>query len=305
MESEILEVPGARLDVVQWRPSGEPIATVQLVHGMAEHIRRYDHFARRLADAGYWVFGHDHRGHGRSAEHSDVRLGHMGAFRSAVEDIRRVAGHVRGESSLKGALFAHSMGSFMAQELLLDHPDHADAWVLSGTNGKPPAIAAAGRLVARLERWRKKPEVASPLLQKLSFGRFNDGFEGRTEFDWLSRDPDQVDAYIDDPHCGFGVSTETWVGLLDAFGPMSDPYRQRHIPKDLPILLIVGSEDPVSEKSKGVQQLRGAYEAAGLNDVTLRIFEGARHEVLNETNRDEVEGVVMDWLTPHLAAAAR
>lgn len=303
MISSTLEVPGATLSLVCWEPEGPPRALLQLVHGMAEHIRRYDHVAQAFTQAGFLVFGHDTRGHGQTAKSG--KLGHMGPWNAVVEDIRRVGKHIRKDHpDLPMALLAHSMGSFMAQQLILDAPDHAAAWILSGSNGKPPAITAAGRLVARFERWRVKPDKASNLLQTLSFGKFNDDFEGRTEFDWLSRDDEQVDAYVADPHCGFGISTESWVGLLDALGPIADPFRQRRIPADLPLYIIGGGEDPVSEKGKGLRQLYGAYVDAGLKNVTLSIHEGARHEILNETHRDEVIEELIAWSAENLNLSA-
>lgn len=303
MISSTLEVPGATLSTVRWEPEGEPRAILQLVHGMAEHIRRYDYVAKAFAKAGFLVFGHDTRGHGQSAKPNE--LGHMGPWNTVVEDIRRVGDHERkNHADLPMALLAHSMGSFMAQQLILDAPEHAAAWILSGSNGKPPAIAAAGRLVARFERWRVKPSKPSNLLQNLSFGKFNDDFEGRTESDWLSRDDAQVDAYVSDPHCGFGISTESWVGLLDALGPISDPFRQRRIPAELPLFIVGGGEDPVSEKGKGLRQLEGAYKDAGLKNVTLSLHEGARHEILNETNRDEVIDELITWTTQNLGLGA-
>ena len=299
MISDTLEVPGAALSTVRWEPEGEPRALLQLVHGMAEHIRRYDYVAQAFCKAGFLVFGHDTRGHGQSAKRGE--LGHMGAWNVVVEDIRRVGDHERKKhGDLPMAVLAHSMGSFMAQQLILDAPQHAAAWILSGSNGKPPAIAAAGRLVARFERWRVKESKPSNLLQNLSFGKFNDGFEGRTEFDWLSRDEAQVDAYVSDPLCGFGISTESWVGLLDALGPIADPFRQRRIPKGLPVFIVGGGEDPVSEKGKGLRRLKRAYDDAGLTNVTLSIHEGARHEILNETNRDEVIEELITWATKNL-----
>lgn len=303
MINSTLEVPGATLSTVLWEPEGPPRALLQIVHGMAEHIRRYDYVAKAFCEAGFLVFGHDTRGHGKSATSGE--LGHMGPWNTVVEDIRRVGDHVQKEhGDLPKALLAHSMGSFMAQQLILDAPEHASAWILSGSNGKPPAIAAAGRLVARFERWRVKSSKPSNLLQNLSFGKFNDGFEGRTEFDWLSRDDAQVDAYVADPHCGFALSTESWVGLLDALGPIADPFRQRRIPADLPVFIVGGGDDPVSEKTKGLRQLKGAYEEAGLKDVTLSIHEGARHEILNETNRDEVIGELITWTKERLGLNA-
>lgn len=293
MKHSKLKVPGAELAITCWRPQGEPKAALQIIHGMAEHIRRYDFLAEMFVEAGWLVLGHDHRGHGRTAESG--ALGQMGSWENTVNDVRRVNRYLRSEApGVPVGILAHSMGSFMAQELMIDSPEMAGAWALSGSNGKPAALAA-GRAIARIERFRVRGNRSSRLLQKLSFGKFNDGFEGRTEFDWLSRDPAQVDAYVKDPHCGFALSAGSWVNLLDALGAMADPNRQRKIPNDLPVYILGGQEDPVSDKSKGLLRLERAYKSAGLTNLTLRIYPGARHEILNETNRNTVIDELKSW----------
>ncbi|MEM9861256.1 MAG: alpha/beta hydrolase [Myxococcota bacterium] len=289
---------GQALSLRVWEPVGPPKALLQIVHGMAEHIARYDRLARAFTSRGYRVFGHDHRGHGLTA--TKETLGHLGSFSACVEDLRNVSASMQPDPALPMGIFAHSLGSFMAQELLLQAPDHAGAWALSGSNGKPPPIAQVGRLVARIERFRLSPTRESRLLQFLSFGKFNDDFPGRTDFDWLSRDDAEVDKYVADPLCGFGVSAGTWVSFLDALGPAADPFRQRMLPRDTPLYLVGGDQDPVSEKGKGMRALESAYRLAGLRDVTLRLYEGARHEIVNETNRDEVTDALVAWFDERL-----
>lgn len=286
---------GTELTTYEWAPEGEPRAALQIIHGMAEHARRYAHVAAAFNARGYVVRAHDHRGHGQSVE-SAAELGDMGDWGRVVDDAHHINQELhRDHSSLPVVVFGHSMGSFMTQQLLYEHPQDASAWVLSGSNGKPPAIAAVGRVVTRLERLRLGAHRPSALLTKLSFGDFNKPFEGRTEYDWLSRDEAQVDAYVADPLCGFEVSTATWVGLLDALGAIASPANQARIPKDTPLYLMAGSEDPVGDRGAGVRRLAEAYAKAGLTDVTTQIYPGARHEVVNEINRDAVIGALVDW----------
>ena len=301
---------GTSIAVYRWDPVGTPRAVLHVSHGMAEHARRYARFAEALNACGFVVYAHDHRGHGDSlvpdaARNGYAPLGHMGdddSFERAVEDLHRLlrdehARHV----GLPLVLFAHSMGSFFAQRLIAAYPSDVDALILSGTNGPPPAIAAAGRVVARLERARLGKTKPSALLQKLSFGDFNKPFEGRTEFDWLSRDPSEVDAYVSDPLCGFGISTQSWVDLLDALGGLTKYEALAHIAKTLPIYVVSGDRDPVGGNGAGPKKLVDLYRAAGLTDVRLDLLPDARHEVLNETNHDATTAKLIAWLESKLA----
>jgi alpha-beta hydrolase superfamily lysophospholipase len=301
---------GTSLAVYRWDPDGTPRAVVHVSHGMAEHAPRYGRFAAALNAHGFVVYAHDHRGHGDSLVPAGVGgghapLGHMGnddSFERAVEDLHRLLREERARhAGLPMALFAHSMGSFFAQRLVSAYPSDVDALILSGSNGPPPAIAAAGRAVARIERARLGKTKASPLLQKLSFGDFNKPFEKRTEFDWLSRDPAEVDAYVNDPLCGFGISTQSWVDLLDALGGLTKPAALAHVAKTLPVYVVSGDRDPVGGDGAGPKKLVELYRAAGVSDVTLDLRPGARHEVLNETDRDETTAKLIAWLQTQLA----
>ena len=222
-------------------------------------------------------------------------------------DLRRLLlEEMAAHAGLPFVLIAHSMGSFMAQELMFELSDRLTAVALSGSNGKPPPLAAAGRLVARAERLRLGPRGLSPVLSALSFEAFNKRFAPtRTPSDWLSRDAAEVDAYEADPLCGFPCSTTTWVELLDALAFISAPERQRRIRKDLPVYVAVGAEDAACDMGKGVRQLIGAYRAAGLRDVTERFYPGARHEILNETNREDVTRELVAWLDGAIVRGAR
>lgn len=291
---------GITLHGYEWLPNDAPQAVVVIAHGMAEHTARYARFAAALNAAGFAAYGFDHRGHGHTATKGGGHLGHMAdrdGWNRAVTDLaatcRLAAGRHPGRPVL---LFAHSMGSFMAQQLLYQHGNLLAGCVLCGSNGKPPPIAALGRLVARLERLRLGQRGTSPLIQSLSFDAFNKRFQPqRTDFDWLSRDPAEVDRYIADPFCGFPISVQSWVDLLDGLDAMARPPNQARIPKDLPVLIIAGRHDPVSGGGAGLKQLLAAYAAAGLTRVESIFYDQARHELLNETNRDAVTADIVGF----------
>ena len=297
---------GTEIFVHRWEPD-EPAAVVAIahvVHGMAEHSGRYARLAEMLTANGFRVYAHDHRGHGLTAKPED--LGHLGdenGWARTIGDLRRLIRREMDENPGKPVLvIGHSMGSFMVQQLMYEVPDWLSAVVLSASNGKPTPIASAGRLVARIERKRLGARGHSPVLKALSFEAFNKAFApNRTAHDWLSRDEAEVDKYEADPRCGFECSTTTWIELLDALAEIGHPSNQAKIRKDLPLYVIAGSEDPVSEKTKGLYQLLRAYGKAGLTDVTHHFYPGARHEIFNETNRGEVTHELLVWLRAKVA----
>lgn len=296
---------GVKIHVHRWKPAETPRAAVQIVHGMAEHGARYARFAERLAAEGYLVWADDHRGHGKTAR-SEADVGHVGdhdSFTRVVKDVLELRVALGKEAGLVPvALFAHSMGSFMAQEALTHHgPSPWNAVVLSGSDAVGGALVSAGKQAAKLERFRQGPRGKSALLSALSFGSFNDAFKpARTPFDWLSRDPAEVDKYVADPRCGFKITNQSWVdflGMLEGVG--KDGYGTIR-PKDLPMLVISGSRDPVGKNGKGVRELVRKLRDVGLSEVRDVIYEDARHEVLNETNRDEVTAEVLSFFRKHL-----
>jgi alpha-beta hydrolase superfamily lysophospholipase len=281
-------------------------AVVHVSHGMAEHAGRYARLAEALTGAGYAVYANDHRGHGKTAKTKDD-LGFLASrdgYRRCVQDLEQLVVFEKAENpGLPVVLFGHSMGSYFAQAFMIEAGWAIRGAVLSGSSGKPSLLASAGRLVARVERARLGKRGRSELLTNLSFGAFNKAFQpNRTAFDWLSRDDREVDAYVADPLCGFPVTTQLWVDVLDGVAAYSSLARQKKIPRDLPVYVFAGTEDPVGEKTKSLDQLLGAYAEAGLADVTHRFYAGARHETLNETNRDEVTRDLVAWLDAHVRA---
>lgn len=296
---------GLELVGYEWAPEGQPKAILQIIHGMAEHGKRYASVGEHFAAQGWLVHAHDQRGHGQSV---DTRrpLGHMAdddSFQRSVEDAHRINRSLREEHpGVPVVVMGHSMGSFHTQALLYTWPEDGDAFVLSGSNGKPPFLAMLGRGVARLERRRLGHNNASALLTKLSFGDFNKGFEGRTTHDWLSRDNAEVDAYIADPACGQDMTTQVWVDLLDGLFDIARPENIGRIPKDKPLYIFAGDADPVGDKGKGIHSLASAYRRAGLGNVDVKLYPSGRHEMLNETNRDEVIDDLLRWCTETTAS---
>lgn len=292
---------GVQLFVYHWLAEAPPRGVVQIVHGMAEHGGRYARLASALTADGYAVYAGDHRGHGRTARGPDEQgfFAEREGWRKCIDDLWLLNRHIAVDHpGLPIVLLGHSMGSFMAQDFISQHGDALAGVVLCGSNGKPPPLAMAGRLIARIERLRLGPHGKSALIRALVFGRFNKPFEpARTPFDWLSRDPAEVDKYAADPLCGaFRASVQLWIDLLDALPEISRPARQARIPKRLPIYVIGGTRDPVGRNTKGLERLLAAYRIAGLERVTHRFYNGARHELFNEISRDEVTRDLIVWL---------
>jgi alpha-beta hydrolase superfamily lysophospholipase len=287
---------GVRLRGRRWLPDGPPRAIVQIVHGLAEHCARYARLAGALNGAGYAAYAFDLRGHGPSCPTGD--LGHFAdrhGWAKAVSDLwtfnRLIAAEQPGVPIV---MLGHSLGSFLGRSFVKEHSDALAGAALSGSNGKPPPIAALGRLIARAERLRLGSRGKSALLNQMMFGDFNKPFKpARTAVDWLSRDPAEVDAYVADPLCGFPFSTQLAIDLLDALPGLSNPASLAPARKDLPIYVFSGGADPVGANIEG---LIGAMKAAGFSRLTTRIYPRARHETLNETNRDEVMRDLIAWL---------
>ena len=291
-------IDGATLHVSGWTID-TPKAVVQVLHGMAEHGSRYARLAQALASAGYSTYAHDHRGHGRSIPEGSPP-GHMAdndSWNRIVEDAHGINREIaKRHPGLPIIILGHSMGSFVLQQLLFEHPNDMVAAALSGSNGRPPAIAMVGKLVARIERARVGKRASSPVLQRLTFGEYNKPFApGRTEFDWLSRDPEEVDKYVADPLCGFAVSTQTWLDLLNALDRIANPSNIAKVPKGMPLYLFAGDQDPVGDFGKGMKRLYDAYKRAAIFDVRLKLYPDARHETLNEVNREEVINDFISW----------
>jgi alpha-beta hydrolase superfamily lysophospholipase len=302
-----LKVQGDTVAFVRaWVPPTPPRAAIQIVHGLAEHSGRYARFATALNREGFAVYAADLPGHGRTARAPD-ELGHFAddhGWRLCLQSIRAVHADMRERHpQVPLALLGHSMGSFLAQDYVIHHGRDLSACIMSAPTGNPGITRTIALALVRTEAAWGGPRVTSRVAEQLSFTNFNRRFKpARTPFDWLSRDPDEVDRYIGDPRCGFKQSAQLWIDLLTAAGRLREKARLARIPKALPMLLIGGDDDPVTDGEKGPRALEEAYRLAGLADVSVRIYPGARHELLNETCREEVTTDILRWLDERIVA---
>jgi alpha-beta hydrolase superfamily lysophospholipase len=273
---------GVTITAYRWDPAGTPSGVVQLTHGMGEHVLRYGELAAVLNARGLVVYGQDHRGHGATAG-SPENYGVLGenGWAELVADIGRLTDLARTEHpDLPLVLVGHSMGSFAVQQYLVDNSDRVDAAVLSGT-------AAIDLL-----------EPALNLDEPIDLSAFNAAFQPpRTDYDWLSRDDAQVDAYVADPRCGFGLDTPSGKAMFRNARRPADPAELAKVRSDLPLYIAVGDADPVNGALALLHPLVERYRAAGLTDVTVTVYPGARHEIFNETNRDEIDADLVGWIS--------
>ncbi|USK53735.1 alpha/beta hydrolase [Cytobacillus solani] len=273
---------------------------IQISHGMAEHILRYEDFAHYLVEQGYLVYGHDHRGHGKTAEREED-IGYFtdqDGFEQVVRDVKKYTELIQKENpSIPLILFGHSMGSFIARRYVQLYGHLLSGAIFSGTGGNPGLLGKLGSYVAKRECRKNGRRTASPLLDQLSFGNFNKQFNPtRTPFDWLNRDEKQVDLYIEDPACGKVFTAGFFADLFNGISLIHRQEEINKIPKSLPLLLIAGDHDPVGKNGKGVVFVYQQYKRAAIEDITIKLYEGARHEILNETNRKEVYEDIAEWI---------
>lgn len=289
--------------VYRWLPQGRPAAAVQIIHGLAEHAGRYRRIAEALTAAGYAVYASDLRGHGRTATNSETLgfFSERGGWRKCLEDVWQVNRAIAAENPVAPlVVLGHSMGATLARQFMAEHGDVLAGVVLSGSSGQPTLLALSGRLIARAEKLRLGARGRSTLIRSLTFDAFNKRFEpARTKFDWLSRDPAEVDKYVADPLCGFNASLQLWIDMLDGWRGIAKSCAG--VPKTLPIYIISGSHDPVSAGTKMLEPLLVQYRIGGLQ-AQHKFYPEARHELLNEINREEVTTDLLEWIRQALRA---
>ena len=286
---------GRPIPVNTWKANGVPRGVIQVLHGLGEHSGRYARFAKACNEKGYFVVAHDHRGHGESAE---IR-GHFAdaaGWEKVIGDVGEVREWIAGiHPGLPLVLLGHSMGSFIAQCFAIRHPENLAALILSGSNYPRRLELHAGRALAGA-LGLVDGRSSSKLLNKIGFGTFNKPFEpARTEFDWLSRDEKEVDRYLADPLCGGVYTNRLWYDLTGGLLEFTSAGAFENLGGRLPVLITGGQNDPVGGQ-RSMRRLADAWRQSG-HDVTLRSYDGGRHEMLNETNRDEVTANIIDWVT--------
>ncbi len=287
---------GHKIHLQTWAPAGEPRGVIQLLHGLGEHILRYERFATAAVGRGYVVYGHDHRGHGLS-EGDRGYFADKDGWHKIVEDVRVVHEHIREQHETKPViLLGHSMGSFIAQTFAMHYGARLQGLLLSGSSRPQRLQVLPGRLLAKLESFRVGKRGDSALINAIGFGAFNRPFRPvRTEMDWLSRDEAEVDLYLADSRCGAPFTCGLWLDFLAGLYELGSDHAITRIPADLPILISGGSADPVGGE-KGMTRLAMQYMQTLHQRVKLKIYPEGRHEMLNEVNREEVTADWLDWI---------
>jgi len=287
-----------------WLPEDKPRAVIQIAHGVAEYILRYDRFARFLTEQGFAVVGNDHLGHGlsRSGKPETLYFADQDGWRCVTDDLYALRRHMQGDfEGLPYFILGHSMGSFLLRTYLIRYPGSIDGAIVMGTGQNPPAILAGGRFIARLEAKRLGWKAFSPLADKLSFGGYNAAFSpARTDKDWLSVNEENVDAYIADPLCGEAVSLELFYEMLGGLQLIGKAENLQKMDKNTPVLFISGAEDPVGQMGKGVTAACESFRKASVQDAELLLYPGLRHEILNESDYQRVYDDILRWLEKHL-----
>lgn len=298
-DSYLESAGGGKLHAYCWEPEGAPKAVIQIIHGIAEHVARYDHFARYLTTQGYLVVAEDHMGHGKSICEQTPKGCFSGGWDAAVEDCCALMRRMMAEyPDVPYILFGHSMGSFLARSILIKHPDSGiAAAVICGSAWMPGLVLQGGKLMSGLLMRGEKAKQPSDQLQSIMFGGYDKRIENpRTTCDWLTRDEAVVDAYIADPLCGFAPAPTLANAMMNGLLYIQNTANLSRMNKDLPVHFIAGAEDPVGGYGEGVRKAVQMFIRSGMKHVSVKLYPGCRHEIHNELNRDEVYKDVADWI---------
>lgn len=296
---------GKEIFVRKWfQKDVEPKAALQLVHGMGEHSARYAGFAEFMIKNGFVVYANDHRGHGETAL-NDEELGFFdekNGWEKVVEDAHLLSLKIKQDNGDKPLfLLGHSMGSFISRHLISLYGSEYKGVVLSGTTGDPGAIAAVGKGIGKLFAAFLGLKAKNKFLHDTGFAKFNKPFKpNRTDFDWLSRDDKIVDAYVDDPKCGMVMSIGFILDLTDGLNYVNTPEAFSKTPEDLPIYLMSGAQDPVSDGGKGVVEVHKKFEERGIKNLEMKLFKDCRHEILNELNKEDIYKEILEWFVEQM-----
>jgi alpha-beta hydrolase superfamily lysophospholipase len=299
-ENSFVSSDGIEIKYLRWLPESKPRAVLQIVHGMAEYAARYQEFANFLNQKGFAVYADDHRGHGLTAG-SIENTGHFAncnGWNLVVNDCLHLQEIIiKDYPDLPVFLLGHSLGSFIARDMVSYKNADYKGMILSGTSWNPTALVISGKLISKLQKLFSGKKHKSRLLVNMSFGSFNKKFKpNRTDFDWLSRVPELVDRYVKDDFCGFYCSAGFFDDMFTGILKIQKTKTIQKMPATLPVLLACGEHDPVGNFTKGVKQVYKAFRNRGIKDIELKIYFQGRHEILNETNRKEVYADFLRWM---------
>ena len=296
------------IHTIEWKPEGEVKAVLQHCHGMVEYIRRYDEFAEFMCGRGYYVVGNDHLGHGKSVQSKSE----YGFFNEKYGNACVIGDmHTLRQRTMKKYpdvpyfMLGHSMGSLLVRQYIQMYGNGLSGAVLLGVSSdQSKAVLDCGKRLCRLMAVFRGWHYRSRLIDGMVLGSYNKKFkQARTRADWITSDQEHLDAYVSDPLCSFVFTVNAYYSMFTGMLNMEKKESIYMIPKTLPILFASGTDDPVANFGKGVRKIYEQYKAAGLQDVTLRLYAGDRHELLNETDRQQVYQDLFDWLEEKRTAA--
>ena len=290
-----------RIHGVEWLPDGDVLAVLQIAHGVAEYILRYEDFARYLTERGFAVVGNDHIGHGESVapDAKPLYFGPKGSWDWVVQDVRSLRQRMGDKYPGKPYfMLGHSMGSFVLRTYLICYPGTVDAAVIMGTGQQPAQMTGTGQKLAQILGICGAEDSSSDLVNKLVFGPYNKQFApNRTQFDWLSANAENVDRYIADPLCGGKPSLGLFREMMWGLAFIREPENLQKMDVNTPVLFISGDKDPVGGNGRGVTRAYESFRKAGVLDAALLLYPEMRHEILNEDDRARVYQDVYEWLT--------
>ena len=288
----------------EWVPDGEVRAVLQIAHGMVEYIDRYDAFAYFLAEHGIYVTGNDHLGHGRSVTSDDEHgfFAHPNGNECVIKDMDRL--RLMTAEKYPGVPYfflGHSMGSFLLRQYLTRYGKGLAGAIIMGTGQQPAPVLNAGKMLCSLIAMVKGWHHRSSLINNMAFGSYNKPFEpARTPCDWLSREESNVNKYMADPWCTYMFTVNGYHEMFTGIQQAQDPKNIDRIPKDLPVFFVAGAEDPVGEAGKGVKACYDSYVNAGILDISIKLYENDRHEILNEVDKDVVFSDLLEWMEKYI-----
>lgn len=285
---------------MEWKPEGDVKAVLQMCHGMVEYIDRYDEFASYLAGQGYYVVGNDHLGHGKSVQ-SEAEYGFFHESKGneyVIGDIHSLRERTREKyKEVPYFILGHSMGSFLLRQYIATYGDGLSGAIIMGTGYKGKCILTAGRGLCRIIALSKGWRYRSELVNKLGIGSYNKRFmPSKSKKDWVTSDTQIRDAYESDPLCSFTFTVNGYYHMFGGMKELTDKEKLEQIPKTLPILFVSGKEDPVGDFGKGVWRVYQQYKNLGIQDMNIKLYKDARHEILNEVERQQVYEDLHRWL---------
>ena len=297
----------SRIHAIRWIPDGEPRAILQIVHGMAEYVDRYHDFAVKMAERGFLVIGEDHLGHGLSVQ-GEGTYGYFCENDPAtvvVRDVHRLKKLTQKEyPGIPCFIMGHSMGSFITRNYICKYGTGVEGAVIMGTGMQKKAVVSSAKKMAAAQKIIHGSKYRSKVLDKAAFGQYNKRIENpKTESDWLSKDEKKVEEYINDPLCGFTFTVNGFQTLFELIWRL---YRQDNLdnmPKDLPIMFVSGTDDPVGDYFEGVERAIESFKATGMQDITVKKYEKGRHELLNEPEWEQIAEDIYSWLSEKLPVA--